>query len=286
MPDGYETISSLDEISGRYAAILCDVWGVVHNGVRAFADATAALERARGAGKAVVLVTNAPRPHGPVEEQLARLGVPDGAWDRVVTSGDVTRDLIAEGPRRIVHIGAERDLTLFDGLDVELVEDFEAGGIVSTGLADDETETPEDYAELLQRLRARDLPMVCANPDISVERGDRLVWCAGALARDYGLLGGRTLIAGKPHGPIYRAALRAAGEILGREVTAVETLAVGDGILTDVKGAENAGVDVLYVSGGVHAREYRNAQGQDDALLAAFLARHGHHPVAVIDRLR
>jgi HAD superfamily hydrolase (TIGR01459 family) len=286
MPENPVTISSLDALQGKYDVILCDVWGVVHNGVHAHAPAAAALERARGRGVAVILITNAPRPHGPVEEQLRHLGVPDGAWDRVVTSGDVTRDLIRQGPRQVFHVGSERDLTIFDGLDVELVEDFEASAIVCTGLVDDDTETPEDYAELLRRLRSRNLPMICANPDISVERGERLVWCAGALARDYGLLGGRTLIAGKPHAPIYKAALRAAGEVLGREVDAARTLAVGDGILTDVKGAENAGIDVLYVTAGVHAREYGEPDSPDETLLTEFLERHGHRPVALINRLR
>lgn len=286
MPDNPVTISSLDALVGKYDVVLCDVWGVIHNGINAFVEATAALERARGEGKAVILITNAPRPHGPVEAQLRRLGVPDGAWDRVVTSGDVTRELIRQGPRQVFHLGTERDLALFDGLDVELVEDFEASAFVCTGLVDDETETPEDYAELLARLRSRDLPMICANPDISVERGDRLIWCAGALARDYGLLGGRTLIAGKPHAPIYKAALRAAGEVLGREAGPGQALAVGDGILTDVKGAENAGIDVLYVTAGVHSREYGDPDRPDEKLLMEFLARHGHHPVALINRLR
>ncbi|MDP3895168.1 MAG: HAD hydrolase-like protein, partial [Mesorhizobium sp.] len=147
-------------------------------------------------------------------------------------------------------------------------------------------ETPDDYADMLRRLRARDLPFICANPDIVVEKGDRLIWCAGALARDYGLLGGRTMIAGKPHRPIYLAALKAVGDVLGRPVSAGEALAIGDGVLTDVKGAESNGVDVLYVSGGIHARDYGDTLDPDPILLAAFLARHGHHPVAVIPRLR
>src|SRR5690606_30187903 len=121
--------------------------------------------------------------------------------------------------------------------DVELVEEFEATAVVCTGLFDDETETPEDYAEMLQRLRMRNLPFICANPDIVVERGDRLIWCAGALARDYAQLGGRTEIAGKPHRPIYEAALAAASDVVGRELTRSDCLAIGDGALTDVKGA-------------------------------------------------
>jgi HAD superfamily hydrolase (TIGR01459 family) len=280
------TIRSLAEISNRYAVILCDVWGVVHNGVRAFAAAAQALEAARARGIAVVLITNAPRPHEDVEAQLAALGVPAAAFDRVVTSGDVTRELIAGGPRRIFHLGPERDMPLFEGLDAETVEEFEASVVVCTGLIDDETETPDDYAEMLRRLRARNLPLICANPDLVVERGDRLVWCAGALARDYALLGGRVLIAGKPHPPIYAAALKAAGEVLGREVDRPETLAIGDGMLTDIKGAADNGIPALYVSGGIHAGEYGHADDPEPDKLDAFLARHGFVTVGVMPKLR
>ena len=286
MPQPPDMIDRVDAIAAPYALILCDVWGVVHNGVTAFPEAVAALRRMREAGKAVVLVTNAPRPHKPVEAQLRQLGVPDDAWDRVVTSGDVTRDLISEAPRRLFHIGPDRDMTLYDGLDVELVEEFEAAGAVCTGLYDDETETPEDYAELLQRLRARNLPLICANPDIVVERGDTLIYCAGAIAREYGLLGGRTLIAGKPHRPIYEATLAAAAEVLDRKVEPSDTLAIGDGILTDVKGADGMGMDVLFVTGGIHAGEYGSDGAPDPGSLAAFLEKHGHHPVAAIRHLR
>ena len=280
------TIASLDEISGRYAAILCDVWGVLHNGVRHFEPAAAALAAARERGLAVVLVTNAPRPHGGVEAQLASLAVPQAAWDRVVTSGDVTRELVSAGPRRVFHLGPDRDLSLYDGLDIDIVEEFEANSVVCTGLFDDETETPEDYADMLQRMRARNLPMICANPDIAVERGDRIIWCAGALARDYGQLGGRTLIAGKPHTPIYAAALKAASEMLGRELRRDEVLAIGDGMLTDIKGASDNGIDVLYVSGGIHARDYGHPDNPEPDELQAFLDRHGYRPVATMTKLR
>lgn len=281
-------IAALADIASGYRAIFCDVWGVLHNGRRCFAEAASALAAARAGGAAVVLITNAPRPAPPIVSQLSALGVPEDAWDRIVTSGDVTRDLVLSGPRRILHIGPERDLVLYDGLDVELVEEFEARGVVCTGFYEErEDEAPEDYADLLRRLRARDLPFVCANPDIVVERGDALIWCAGALARDYSRLGGRTLIAGKPHRPIYDAALQAAREVLGCEIGREEVLAVGDGVLTDVKGAESYGIDVLYVSGGIHAREYGEEVFQPDpGRLTAFLDKHGHHPVAVIPRLR
>lgn len=279
-------IASLAELKGRYAAVFCDVWGVVHNGEAAFPEAAHALAEARAGGTAVVLLTNSPRPHDGVEAQLHALGVPDDAWDRIVTSGDVTRDLIAAGPRRIFHLGPDRDYPIFEGLDVELVEEFEADAVVCTGLFDDEVETPESYTELLTRLRARNLPFICANPDVMVERGDRLIWCAGVLARDFAQLGGRTLVAGKPHAPIYEAALKAAASVLGRDVARSEVLAIGDGVMTDIKGAADNGIDALYISGGVHAREHGETLDPDSAMLAAFLEKHGYRPIATMPRLQ
>jgi HAD superfamily hydrolase (TIGR01450 family) len=279
-------IDTLDVLAGGYDAILSDVWGVVHNGVRSSPEACAALARARARGMAVVLITNAPRPRDDVAAQLRSLGVPGDSYDELITSGDVTRDLIAAGPRRIFHVGSERELTIYEGLDVERVDEFEADAVVCTGLYDDSVETPDDYAQMLRRFRSRDLPFICANPDIVVERGDTLAWCAGALARDYAQLGGRTFIAGKPHRPIYDAALKAAGAALGRSVDLSRVLAIGDGMMTDVKGAEQAGIDVLYVSAGIHAREYGDTHEPDLDRLAAFLDKHGHRPVAVIPRLR
>ncbi|WP_408913912.1 TIGR01459 family HAD-type hydrolase [Brucella pseudogrignonensis] len=270
----------LDDLTDGYDAIFCDVWGVLHNGEVAFAPAVEALKRARAKGITVILVTNAPRPFGSVIAQMTLLGVPEDAYDRVVTSGDVTRDLIIEGPRKVFHIGSERELAIYEGLDVELVEEFEASGVVCTGLYDDETETPENYVELLQRLRSRNLPFICANPDIMVERGPRLIWCAGALARDYGQLGGRTVIAGKPHRPIYEAAAKAVEEIRGAPVEKSRILGIGDGVLTDVKGAADYGLDVLYISGGVHAADYAADGNVDFDRMNAFLQKHGHAPIA------
>ena len=279
-------IDTLDEIADAYSVILSDVWGVLHNGVSAFPDAVAALARQREQGKTVILITNAPRPHPSVISQLQALSVADEAWDRVITSGDVTRKLIAEGPRRIFHLGPDRDLIIYDGLDVELVDYPEADAVVCTGPFNDDVETPEDYAELLPLLRGRNLPFICANPDIVVERGDRLIWCAGALARDYARLGGRTLIAGKPHRPIYEAALAAAAEITGGDVPSEQILAIGDGVLTDVKGAVDNGFDLLYVTAGIHADEYAGEKGLDAEKLDAFLKSHGYQPVATIPRLK
>ncbi|AZO08500.1 MULTISPECIES: TIGR01459 family HAD-type hydrolase [unclassified Mesorhizobium] len=286
MPDSPDIIASLDGLTGGYAAILCDVWGVVHNGEWHFPASAEALANARAANVPVVLITNSPRRSADVIAQMDAIGVPATAYDRVVTSGDVTRDLIAEGPRKIFHIGPDRDFNLYDGLDVELVEEFEASGIVCTGPFDDEVDKPEDYAELLLRLRARNLPFICANPDILVERGERIIWCAGAIARDYAQLGGRTLIAGKPFAPIYNLAMKEVAGLLGRSVERSSVLAIGDGMMTDVKGAADNGFDVLYVSGGIHARDYGDALRPDPARLAGFLEKHGYRPVAVIPRLQ
>lgn len=279
-----QRIRSLEEL-GRYAVVFCDVWGVLHNGERPFHPAATALGMARERGVAVVLITNAPRPMAGVVAQLGAIGVPT-IWDRIVTSGDVTRDLIAAGPRKVFHLGPERDMTIYDGLDVEVVEEFEADAVVCTGYYDDDTETPDDYADMLRRFRARNLPFICANPDIMVEKGDRLIWCAGALARDYAQLGGRTQIAGKPHRPIYDAALRHASEVLGRPVERSEVLAVGDGMLTDVKGASDQGFDVLYISAGIHAGEYGHPDLPDAERLDAFVAKHGYHVVATMPKLK
>ncbi|TIQ40105.1 MAG: TIGR01459 family HAD-type hydrolase [Mesorhizobium sp.] len=286
MADTPDIIASLADLTENYAAILCDVWGVVHNGEWHFPVAAKALAQARAAKVPVVLITNSPRRSADVIAQMNAIGVPADAYDRVVTSGDVTRDLIAEGPRKIFHIGPERDFTLYDGLKVEIVEEFEASGVVCTGLYDDEVEKPADYAELLQRLRARNLPFICANPDILVERGERTIWCAGALARDYAQLGGRTLIAGKPFAPIYSLAMKEVAGLLGHPVERRTVLAVGDGMMTDVKGAADNGFDVLYVSGGIHARDYGDPLKPDPERLAGFLATHGYRPVAVIPRLQ
>lgn len=277
--------ASLDELIQNYDVLFCDVWGVLHNGIEAFPDACAILKKAREKGVTVVLVTNSPRPYKSVIEQLGGLAVPADSYDRIVTSGDVTRKLITEGPRKILHIGDDRELSLYEGLDVELVEEFEADGVVCTGLYDDNVETPEDYRELLEKLRARNLPFICANPDIVVERGEHLVWCAGALAREYGLLGGRTFIAGKPHYPIYDAALKLAEEERGQPVDKSRILAIGDGFLTDVKGAAQYGVDVLYVYGGIHAADYMAEGLLDKVALKQFIDKHGHQPVAAIERL-
>lgn len=280
-----EELESLDAIIGRYDAVFCDVWGVIHNGVHAFDGALSALKKVKQAGKVVILITNSPRPHQGVIAQLAGFGIGSDVYGGVVTSGDVTRYLIKEAPRKIFHIGPERDYLLFEGLDVELVEEFEAQCIVCTGLFDDETETPDDYREILQRLRSRNLPFICANPDIVVHHGDKELWCAGALARIYEQLGGRTLISGKPHRPIYDLAMKKLDEKKS-QISKNRILAIGDGILTDMKGGQQYGLDTLYISGGIHQGEYAKNGVVNQKLLLEFLDKYGSHPVATMWALK
>ncbi|MBO0140395.1 TIGR01459 family HAD-type hydrolase [Agrobacterium sp. Ap1] len=277
-------IQNLSEVIGGYDVVLSDVWGVVHNGVAAFPHSCQALAEARKAGATVVLITNSPRPAPGVIEQLKLLGVEDGTYDRIVTSGDVTRHLIAEGPKKVFLLGPERDMPLFDGLDVEVVSADQAEAIVCTGFFDDEKEVPEDYTDMLKALVARDVPFICANPDLVVERGHKIIPCAGAVAAYYEQLGGKTRIAGKPHFPIYEASLAAAREVRG-EFDKSKVLAVGDGMPTDVRGALSQGLDLLYISAGIHVAEYTVNGETDEAILQAWLKSENAAPKFWMPRL-
>jgi HAD superfamily hydrolase (TIGR01459 family) len=266
-----QRIAGLKDLAGSYDALLCDVWGVLHNGVESFPAAVDALRRFRAEGGRVVLVTNAPRPNAPIRKQLRRLSVSDDAYDAIVTSGDVTRDLIAARPgMRLLHIGPDRDLPFYEGLDAVFASEAEAELVCCTGLLDDETETAEDYRPLLQRLAERGLTLVCANPDLVVERGDRLVPCAGALGQLYREIGGDVVLAGKPHPPIYAAARRLLGEL-----GASRPLAVGDGLPTDIRGAADNGLPVLFVTGGIHSADFGPPDAPDAGRVAARLRAEG-----------
>lgn len=280
-----QRIQSFRDIASQYDVVLCDVWGVLHNGVEVFSYASEALAEARAAGLTVVLITNSPRPHPGVKVQIRGLGVLDTAYDRIVTSGDVTRALIAEAPKKIWFIGAEKDHPLLDGLGVTQVGLEEADVVVCAGLRDDEVETIEDYREELTALAARKLPFICANPDLIVERGHKLIPCAGALAQLYEELGGASSIAGKPHRPIYEKSLAEAREVHG-DFDLSRVIAIGDGMPTDVRGAEAFGLDVLYVSGGIHAQHYVEGGRTDEGKLTAFLAEENAHPKWWIPRLQ
>jgi HAD superfamily hydrolase (TIGR01459 family) len=266
-------ITSIKEIGSGYRAWLVDIWGVMHNGHRAFAPAVEATTSFRQQGGIVVFLSNSPRPSPGVQEQLSRLGVPPSCYDATVTSGDLTRhELPKHKHPRVFHLGPERDLPIFAGLDVRLVPREEAELIVCSGLFDDETETPEEYVALLKELAARKLLMICANPDHLVERGNQLVYCAGALAAAYEKQGGSVVYAGKPHAPIYELALETITNIAGRPVAKDEVLAIGDGAHTDIAGATEFGIDAVFVASGVHAPANSGGEAGSEALDRAHLA--------------
>jgi HAD superfamily hydrolase (TIGR01459 family) len=249
-------ISGLSSIAHRYDAVLCDVWGVIHNGRESFPAACEALSVFQQQRGPVILISNAPRPSAAVHAQLDQLAVPRAAWSAFVTSGDATRALLAErAPGPVWAIGPERDAPLYDGLPLEFSGLDEAAFICCTGPFDDTTEKPEDYRARLGAAAGRGLPFICANPDRVVQRGDELIYCAGALADLYADLGGEVIMAGKPYPATYDLALKEAGRLLGRPVDRSRILCIGDGIGTDVKGANNQNLDCLFVTGGIHAAE-------------------------------
>jgi HAD superfamily hydrolase (TIGR01459 family) len=283
-------LHSIEELGSRYAAWLVDIWGVMHNGHRAFSRAVAATRNFRKRGGIVVLLSNSPRPSPSVQQQLRHIGVPDDAYDATVTSGDLTRHELAKHVGATVfHLGPERDLPIFQGLAVTLGRQEDSELVVCSGLFDDDTETPDEYAGLLGALAARELPMICANPDHLVERGDRLVWCAGALAALYEKQGGRVVYAGKPYAPIYLLALETVDLLAKREVPRSEILAIGDGINTDIAGAASLGIGSVFVASGLHMPSNgRGAAGAGtlDALhLAELFAETKGRPLAAMRSL-
>ncbi len=262
-------IGGLSELAADYPLVLCDVWGVLHDGVTPYPRAAEALFNYRAQGGTAVLITNAPRPKADVAAQLDRIGVPPAAYDDIVSSGDTARGALAAHPgAKVFHVGAERDLPLYDGLPVVLTGQDDCDLICCTGLFDDDNETPDDYAGQLAKWRARGLTMICANPDIVVERGNRLVWCAGALAERYRHMGGETLIIGKPFPAIYEAALSRMNPVPPK----TRVLALGDGLKTDVRGAVENGIDVVFVTGGIHAADFGERSRPDPEKVAERLA--------------
>lgn len=250
-------LTGLSEIARNYDALLCDVWGVLHNGREPYREAVEALYRFRAACGPVVLLTNAPRPVVDVEGMFERVGVPLDCYDAILSSGalardDIERRITACGHTlRVYHLGPDRDGGVLGGLDISRVAIAEADVVLCTGLNDDDTESADDYAGLFREMRARGLTMLCANPDIVVQRGEKLIWCAGALAEAYEKLGGSVIYYGKPHRPIYDASLILAAKTAGREIH--RPLAIGDGADTDIKGANLVGIDALFVAQGIHA---------------------------------
>jgi HAD superfamily hydrolase (TIGR01459 family) len=273
-------------LAPHYDVVLCDVWGVVHNGVRAFTPACEALTRFRQSGGTVILLTNAPRQNDVVIGFLDKLKVPRDAYDGLVSSGDVARAVIeARRADTVFHIGPERDHPVFGELRVAFAPVAEADYVVCSGLFDDTSETPENYRELLTTLRERELLMLCANPDLVVERGHELIYCAGAIAELYRSMGGDVLYAGKPYRPIYEQALRGAAALRGEEVRRERVLAIGDAVRTDLAGAAAFGVDCLFVAAGIHAAEMGGRDSIDHDAAAAIFAEAGVLPKAVTHRL-
>ncbi len=258
-------LASINDLGSARDAWLTDIWGVMHNGVAPFQSASDACIRFREAGGTVLLLSNAPRPHTSVAEQLDRIGVPRAAWDAILTSGDAARALIgAYAGRPVFPLGPERDAPVYDGLPITLSDAATAEIISCTGLFDDETETPDDYASLLADFAARDVPMICANPDLTVERGNKIVYCAGAIAAAYEKLGGRVSYAGKPHGPIYDLAFEALTKLRAKPVARERVLAIGDGIRTDITGAARAGIDSIFIPSGIHVTSELTSAALDE----------------------
>ncbi len=271
------SIAGLSEIAGRYDVLLCDVWGVIHDGVDAFDEPCAALARWRRERGPVVLISNSPRPSAAVADQLDAVGVPRKSWSTLVTSGDVTRDLLAaRAPGPAWRIGPERDDPLYEGLGLAFAGPGEAAFIACSGPNDDEVETPEDYREPLALAAARGIDMICANPDRVVQRGDKLIYCGGALAELYVDLGGVAVMAGKPYAPIYDLCLAKATDLLGGGLVRARVLAIGDAVATDVLGAREQGLDVLFIAAGIHGQAVvRPDGGLDSQALERLLAEDG-----------
>jgi len=267
-------ISGLSEIAHHHDALICDVWGVVHDGKTHHPAAADALYRFKEKHGPVVLLTNAPRVPAEVAVQCASYGLPPDCYDAIVSSGGAARQELerrsASRTLRLFYIGPDRDLPMIEGLDLRRTPIADAEVALAIGLRDDMSETVEQYSGELAALRARDLTMLCANPDLVVHRGDRLVYCAGSLAKAYEELGGRVIYYGKPHLPVYESALGALAAIAGHAPR--RPLAVGDGLLTDIKGANEAGIEALFIADGVHGEDIAP---YTDEHLAALFSRYG-----------
>jgi HAD superfamily hydrolase (TIGR01459 family) len=293
-------IPSLAQIAPRYGALFCDLWGCVHNGVAAYPAAVAALQSFRSGGGRVILVTNAPRPRPSVMRQLDRLGVPTDAWDDIATSGDAAQHALLIGAvgRRVHHIGPEKDLAFFTDIPTDLaaltayeppiqrVALAEAQGIVCTGPFDDETEVPDDYRARLLLAKTMGLKLLCANPDLVVDMGEKRLYCAGALAQLYDEMGGESLYFGKPHPPIYDLARQRLAALDGG-LGDGDILCVGDGIATDIKGGAAEGLDTLFLTAGLADGAFGpDSSNPDKDLLESWLSAQGFDPTHAMGFLR
>lgn len=279
-------IDNLADVSADYEALFVDLWGCLHNGIAPFPAALDALREYNGH---VILLTNSPRPSEGVREQLAALGIPADIYHDIASSGDAAREALQTGRvgRKVYHLGPERDLGFFEGIDVERVPLEEADGIACTGLFNDRTEKPDDYRLTIRTGISRGLKMLCANPDIFVDVGDTRIYCAGALAQAYSDAGGESLYFGKPHVPIYQLAQTRLTDIAGRVVDQDRILCIGDGIQTDIQGAVAEGLDCLFVTGGLAADRIQVVDGKPDvAALTAYCEPAQLSPTFAISHLK
>ena len=288
-----QIVNALSDISAQYDALFVDLWGCVHNGVRAFDAANKALIEYRAGGGIVVLVTNSPRPRAQVEQQLADFGVARDAWDSIASSGDSARSALFLGAvgQKIYFIGTDAELPFFEPL--KLIDDpiqishvpiEEAEGIVCTGLPTADG-TPDDVRAPLLYAKQKGLKLLCANPDIIVDRGEKREWCAGAVAQAYTEMGGTSLYFGKPHAPIYDLARRRLSAIRPN-IPDDRILAIGDGITTDIQGAIGEGIDSLFITGGLAAKETATATQPDPEKLSQYVAEKQLDPTYSIGFLR
>lgn len=281
-----QLIPHFSALAPNYDVFLCDVWGVVHNGVVSFPEACDALMRVRAMGKTVVFITNAPRPGDAVIRQIDQLHVPHEAYDGIVSSGDVTREVIMQRKHQSLHhMGPERDHSIFKGLKVDFAPIESADYVVCSGLDHDETETPEDYRARLELMLKRKMFMLCGNPDLVVERGDTLVYCAGAIADLYATMGGEVMYAGKPYRPIYEMALAKAEAISGKKADLKRVMAIGDSVRTDLKGGRAFGVDMLFLTAGIHAEEFGGRDTPNVETMNTVFTAAGDMPTAVMKHL-
>lgn len=281
---GLRFVERLRDIVGGKEVVLSDIWGVVHNGLESFPEACEALHTYRSRGGTVILITNAPRPADSVQRQLRKLGVADEVYNAIVSSGDLTRQYVAGHPGgKVFWLGPERDNSIYRGLDLTISPLEQADYIICTGLFDDETETPDDYRSMMLQARERKLPLICANPDIVVERGDRLIYCAGAIAELYRELGGEVIFYGKPHQPIYERAMELASAHVSHPIPRDKVLAIGDSVRTDLAGAHGFGIDLLFVTRGIHSEEFEGVEQLDPASVKELF---GHPPRALMRELK
>ena len=289
-----QLITALSDISDRYGALFCDLWGCLHDGIEPFPAAVAALQQFRSGGGVVILLTNAPRPRAAVIRQLDRIGVPHDAYDDVVSSGDASQYGMLSGlvGTKIYHLGPEKDDTFFtdlpedaDGKTITRVPLDQAEGIICTGLFDDRTETPEDYRATLLYAKQKGMKLLCTNPDIIVDMGENRIFCAGAIAALYTEMGGESLYFGKPHPPIYDLARQRLAPL--KRVPDDGILAVGDGIHTDIQGGLSEGFDTLFITGGLAADQFGpDRDTPDPAKLQDWFKAHQISATAAIAYLR